>query len=120
MSRPGTLAADLIDWPDRIAILQRVCDEKSVRHRDLVSWYIAAHPLDDDARADLRAHLTVMEHRDVVMLTYRADFWCVEWTSDGRSLLARARHAAKAAAATSPRPAPASRGRRQQSSAGLR
>lgn len=105
MSRPGTLAADLIDWPDRIAILQRVCDERSVRLRTLDFWYVATHPSDDDARADFRAHLTVLEHRDMVLLQHRDGCWEVTPTKlPGRRLLARARHAAKAAAATTPPP----------------
>lgn len=116
MSRPGTLAADLIDWPDRIAILQRVCDENSVRRRTLGFWYVAAHPSDDDGWTDFRAHLTVLEHRAMVLLRYRDGCWEVTPTRPGRRLLARARHEAKAAAATTP--VPGSRRRQTSMAAG--
>ncbi|MDH6284009.1 hypothetical protein [Prescottella agglutinans] len=122
MSRPRTLAADLIAWPDRIAILQQVWDEKSIRCRDLVAWYISAHPSDDDPREDFRSHLTVMEHRRVVALHYRDDCWRVTVTKRGRDLLDRARHAAKSVAASTPRrrTTVATRGRRRRSTADSR
>jgi hypothetical protein len=101
MSRAGTLAADLLEWPDRIALLQQVCDAESIRRKDLVATYIDAHPSDDDAQADVRSHLTVLEHRDAIWLEYRDDHWHVKSTGPGRRILARARHSAGSGKAAS-------------------